>query len=1111
MNKEQRIADLKDVRTAKNPDAVLVAKINDLRDEIQKIEDKTVEKTEVVLADLDKTYDQLAEDIKKISKDKDYSDDYFKKELQTLKNVIADVRAKKVDRIIEKTEVIKEVPTPIDTDKIAQEASEIALVATNKLIQSIPPITDDLPKYGGIYRDALETLKDEDRLSASAIKDLPEFVEKTHQTAAFGVREAPRDGKQYARKDRSWVEVTNGASTYASLTDVNMTGLVDGNMPIWDATSSKWIPGTPTDTDEKVKLNASDPTAGYLDDKITGYGFLDDASAFATSAQGLLADTALQAETDPLSLHLDQTTPQTITGGKPNFSAGFKAITQIGSTLDNGLEFYNYDSSQSVNGALISMGRARGTIASPEIVQVNDYISRIKAFAYDGTGLKNSGELRFYIDGTPGASDVPTGFQILLAPDGSATRQEVFDLSSAGILSLAKYTDTGLLNISGGVVGVDTSTYVTGTPWTSEGYLTDISGQDLSTADNSTSQFITLADVPAPDLSAYAKLDGTNQPFTGNLNISKATPTLTLTSTDESNHYAELSRSATNRSVTLKNEVGTPGADPYSLSTNGTSYVAKTIAGLVSQDLTISMWVNPSSAVGVLMSWGFSFTGAELGFILALGQNNGGNAGAISWCNGDGGANSNKINITSNGVITTGSWQHIFAVKSGNNITIYVNNSQVYSGTTNRTAIASTNNSLRLGKNSGEGTYWTTGYNGLMDEVVLFNRAITSGERDAIYASGVGLYSNPANAPFNSGLVEGWHADEGTGNTLAGISGTHTLTGVSTPTFGAGLVQIPASTQLGTILQYQDGILAGEKGIAYIGDASSRTVIQGLTTRFNVAGVEKGQLGSTMAWTLPNTITGSTDAIQLKVKGNSTQTSNPFQIVTSADANILSVSNAGVITPIDGGNFVLGATTGTKFGTATTQKLAFYNSTPIVQPANTVAIDTLLVNTGLRATGGLGKFDTTITPRAGTATAGTAPLKFTSGTSLTAPEAGAIEFTTDDYFATITTGTARKAFVLDDGARLTSGKIPVATTNGRLINLTAQTELTDELTSITHTAPGTPDYALQDLTDSSAGATFGFATKDEGNTVLSVILNLQTRVNELETKLTALGLLVDAD
>lgn len=59
-------------------------------------------------------------------------------------------------------------------------------------------------------------------------------------------------------------------------------------------------------------------------------------------------------------------------------------------------------------------------------------------------------------------------------------------------------------------------------------------------------------------------------------------------------------------------------------------------------------------------------------------------------------------------------------------------------------------------------------------------------------------------------------------------------------------------------------------------------------------------------------------------------------------------------------DMVLGTTTGTKFGTATTQKQSFWNATPIVQPANTVAIDTLLVNTGLRATGGVALFDTDV-------------------------------------------------------------------------------------------------------------------------------------------------------
>jgi hypothetical protein len=52
----------------------------------------------------------------------------------------------------------------------------------------------------------------------------------------------------------------------------------------------------------------------------------------------------------------------------------------------------------------------------------------------------------------------------------------------------------------------------------------------------------------------------------------------------------------------------------------------------------------------------------------------------------------------------------------------------------------------------------------------------------------------------------------------------------------------------------------------------------------------------------------------------------------STPAEALRISNNRAITVSDGGNVVLGTTTGTKIGTATTQKLGFYNATPVVQP-----------------------------------------------------------------------------------------------------------------------------------------------------------------------------------
>jgi hypothetical protein len=79
---------------------------------------------------------------------------------------------------------------------------------------------------------------------------------------------------------------------------------------------------------------------------------------------------------------------------------------------------------------------------------------------------------------------------------------------------------------------------------------------------------------------------------------------------------------------------------------------------------------------------------------------------------------------------------------------------------------------------------------------------------------------------------------------------------------------------------------------------------------------------------------------------------------------------------------------------------------------------------------GISTFAGSVDLRAGTATASTYPLKFTSGALLTTPVAGVEEFLTDKRYTTITTGTARKEYTLNDIA-LTSGRVSFNTTNGR--------------------------------------------------------------------------------
>lgn len=67
--------------------------------------------------------------------------------------------------------------------------------------------------------------------------------------------------------------------------------------------------------------------------------------------------------------------------------------------------------------------------------------------------------------------------------------------------------------------------------------------------------------------------------------------------------------------------------------------------------------------------------------------------------------------------------------------------------------------------------------------------------------------------------------------------------------------------------------------------------------------------------------------------------------------------------------------------------------------------------------------------------------------------------------------------------------------------------LTATKTQITHTGPTTPDYAIATPIDSDVASAWGFSTRDEFETIMSVVQNLQVRVDELEAKLQGLGLL----
>jgi hypothetical protein len=127
---------------------------------------------------------------------------------------------------------------------------------------------------------------------------------------------------------------------------------------------------------------------------------------------------------------------------------------------------------------------------------------------------------------------------------------------------------------------------------------------------------------------------------------------------------------------------------------------------------------------------------------------------------------------------------------------------------------------------------------------------------------------------------------------------------------------------------------------------------------FVIRGIGSG--GSVYIDTSKNVgISNDTPSARLSVRGSSaTGGTNAFLIQNSTPSTLFQVQNDGAttlngtlaqngtVTMSDGSNIAVGSTNGTKIGTATTQKIGFYNATPIVRPGTGVAEAAFVENAG---------------------------------------------------------------------------------------------------------------------------------------------------------------------
>ena len=226
----------------------------------------------------------------------------------------------------------------------------------------------------------------------------------------------------------------------------------------------------------------------------------------------------------------------------------------------------------------------------------------------------------------------------------------------------------------------------------------------------------------------------------------------------------------------------------------------------------------------------------------------------------------------------------------------------------------------------------------------------------------LGFQTGYSNTTGSTGVFVGGSAGQdvttGTSNTLLGYNtGRGITTGLGNTILGANVTALPAATTNNIILSQGDGTIrfrynpgASSGGIfQFISEATTNQTASVEVPMFIVKGVSTtlatGALTTQRFTYLP--------AQTISFLGASTVTNayglyveKPTAGTNAVITNSYAAGFAGNVKINDTFNLVFDTSTGTKIATATTQKLGFWNVTPIVQPATGGASATFLANAG---------------------------------------------------------------------------------------------------------------------------------------------------------------------
>lgn len=334
--------------------------------------------------------------------------------------------------------------------------------------------------------------------------------------------------------------------------------------------------------------------------------------------------------------------------------------------------------------------------------------------------------------------------------------------------------------------------------------------------------------------------------MTGSLTLSMNDPEVRLIDLGDS-EYTRWTRTDTNKEMFLYNRVNKPGGDPVAHNVNSANNLAPLSLTSTAKSYSFSVWAKSSS-----VTTADYFFDTETGrFIVAFGNN----TGPMGFYNDTDGWNSFAVNLD-----TTNTWVHYVFVfdASGNTAKLYKNGAQT-GDTKTFNAEVNIGGTVRFFSGFGGSSH----IQGTIDEVNVWERAITEAEITTLYNAGSGIRGDITTSPWNSGFLVGYHLDENTGTSVTDFSGNgHTGT-LSSAAWVAGKVATATTITETQIISSKNGVSGTEEGINTFGDSAGRSIIDGNDIRFNIVNVEKASFDSTGKLVLGNHLYNSGNSLNL--------------------------------------------------------------------------------------------------------------------------------------------------------------------------------------------------------------------------------------------------------